>query len=74
MDSMTRDELENPDVLSADRIDRVAAGSGLSISTIRELLKQYRQGKKMMKMFKGETDMNKLMKKMKGKMPKGMGM
>ena len=69
MDSMTKEELENPDVISADRIDRISAGSGLSISTIRELLKQYRQGKKMMKMFKGETDMNKLMKKMKGRVP-----
>jgi len=28
----------------------------------------------LMKMFKGEQDMNKLMKKMQGKMPKGMGM
>ena len=72
MDSMTKEELEDPDVISADRIDRIAAGSGLSIKTIRELLKQYRQGKKMMKMFKGETDMNKMMKKMKGRMPKGM--
>ncbi|MBU0459384.1 MAG: signal recognition particle protein Srp54 [Nanoarchaeota archaeon] len=74
MDSMTQEELEKPDIISADRIDRIAAGSGLKIGQIRELLKQYRQGKKMMKMFKGEQDMGKLMKKMKGKMPKGMGM
>lgn len=73
MNSMTRAELEGPDIISADRIDRIAAGSGLSISEVRELLKQYRQSKKVMKMFKGEKDMNQLMKKMKGKLPKGMG-
>ncbi|MDP3734346.1 MAG: signal recognition particle protein Srp19, partial [Nanoarchaeota archaeon] len=74
MDSMTREELENPDLVSAERIDRIAAGCGLKITEVRELLKQYRQSKKMMKMFKGEKDINKMMKKFSGKMPKGMGM
>lgn len=74
MDSMTKEELENPDVIGAERVDRIAAGSGLKIGEVRELLKQYRQSKKLMKMFKGEQDINKLMKKMGGKVPKGMGM
>ncbi len=74
MDSMTREELENPDLLGAERIDRIAAGSGVRVAEVREMIKQHRQSKKMMKMFKGEKDMNKLMKQMKGKMPKGMGM
>lgn len=74
MNSMTKEELENPDVISAERIDRIAAGSGIKINEVRELIKQYRQSKKMMKMFKGEKDMNSLMKKMGGKLPKGMGM
>ncbi|MBU0457122.1 MAG: signal recognition particle receptor subunit alpha [Nanoarchaeota archaeon] len=68
MDSMTKKELEDPDIIAADRADRIAAGSGLKIGEIRELLKQYRQSKKMMKMFKGEKDMGKLMKRMGGKM------
>ncbi len=72
MDSMTREELEDPDIISADRIDRIAAGSGIKVAEIRELLKQYRQSKKLMKMMKGEQDINKLMKKMGGKLPKGM--
>ncbi|MAF99101.1 MAG: signal recognition particle protein [Nanoarchaeota archaeon] len=72
MQSMTKEELENPDVMSSDRIERIAQGSGVKTSEIRELLKQYKQSKKMMKMMKGEGDINKLMKKMKGKMPKGM--
>ncbi|HLC71251.1 MAG TPA: signal recognition particle protein Srp54 [Candidatus Nanoarchaeia archaeon] len=74
MDSMTKEELEDPEIISAERIDRIAAGSGLKINEIRELLKQYRQSKKMMKMMKGEGDINKMMKKMGGKLPKGMGM
>ncbi|MBT3814457.1 signal recognition particle protein [Candidatus Woesearchaeota archaeon] len=72
MDSMTQEELEEPDKIGADRVDRIASGSGSSIKEVRELLKQHRQSKKMMKMFKGEKDMNKMMKKMKGKMPGGM--
>ncbi len=74
MNSMTKAELEDPEIISAERIDRIAAGSGLKVGEVRELLKQYRQSKKMVKMFKGEKDLNKLMKKMGGKMPKGMGM
>ena len=69
MDSMTREELENPDIIGAERVDRVSAGSGVPIGQVRELLKQYRQGKKMMKMFKGEKDMGKLMKRMGGRIP-----
>ncbi len=74
MDSMTQEELEKPETLNVHRLDRVSNGSGIAVRDIRELLKQHRQGKKMMKMFKGEGDINKMMKKMKGKMPKGFGM
>ena len=72
MDSMTKAELEDPEMISAERLDRIAAGSGLKVGEVRELLKQHRQSKKLMKMFKGEGDINKMMKKMQGKMPKGM--
>ncbi|HIH11175.1 TPA: signal recognition particle protein [Candidatus Woesearchaeota archaeon] len=73
MDSMTKEELEEPDVMNAERIDRIAAGSGVSIGVVRELLKQYRQSKKMVKLFKNEKDIQKMMKKMGGKLPQGMG-
>ncbi len=72
MDSMTKEELEEPEIISAERIDRIAAGSGVKVAEVRELLKQYRMSQKMMKMFKGEKDINKMMKKMGGKLPKGM--
>jgi len=72
---MTKEELEDPDkVIDANRIERIAKGSGQTTGTVRELIKQYRQSKKMMKMMKGSGDMNKMMKKMQGKMPKGLGM
>ncbi len=72
---MTQEELERPDeVLDGKRIERISKGSGVSTGTIRELIKQYRQSKKMIKMMKGKGDINKLMKKFQGKMPKGFGM
>jgi len=43
MNSMTREELEDPEIIYADRIDRIAAGSGVKVAEVRELLKQYRQ-------------------------------
>jgi signal recognition particle subunit SRP54 len=72
MQSMTREELENPDELTSQRIERISKGSGISTSTIRELIKQYRQSKKVVKMFKGgRGDMGKVMKKLGGKLPGG---
>ncbi|MBT4541119.1 signal recognition particle protein [Candidatus Woesearchaeota archaeon] len=75
MDSCTKKELEDPDLLDNSRIDRIVDGSGTSASQIRELLKQYKQSRRMMKMFKGADNpksMEKMMKKFKGGMP-GMG-
>ncbi len=64
MDSCTKYELENPDEITVSRIDRIAKGAGVEVSAVRDLLKQYRQSKKVMKMMKGSKDMDKLMKKM----------
>ncbi|MBI2133417.1 signal recognition particle protein [Candidatus Woesearchaeota archaeon] len=68
MDSMTKEELENPEVMDSRRIERISRGSGVTQSEIRELVKQYKQSRKVMKMFKGGDmkDMKKLMKKMQG--------
>lgn len=63
MSSMTKKELEDPDIISVDRIDRISKGSGVDIAEIRLLLKQHKQSKKMMKMFKGK-DPEKMMSKM----------
>ncbi|AIU69811.1 signal recognition particle [Thermococcus eurythermalis] len=49
MDSMTEEELENPDIINYSRIKRIARGSGTSTAEVRELLNQYNQMKKMFK-------------------------
>ena len=74
IDSCTQQELEDPDVIDSQRIARIAKGSGSNETDVRELLKQYRQSKKMMKMFKGTNPKN--MEKMIGKLKgiPGMGM
>ena len=71
MNSMTKEELEDPEIIDAKRIERIAKGSGVSTKDIRELIKQYRQSKKEVKMMKGTGDINKLMKRFQGKLPKG---
>ncbi|MEM3373633.1 MAG: signal recognition particle protein Srp54 [Candidatus Woesearchaeota archaeon] len=67
MDSCTKEELEDPELIAGTRIDRISKGSGVSEKEIRELIKQYRQAKKLMKMFKGDTkNIEKMMKKFPG--------
>lgn len=70
MNSMTKKELENPEIIDSNRITRISSGSGILTNDIRDLIKQYRQGKKMLKMLKGTKSPEVLMKKFKGKMPK----
>ncbi|MBI4150738.1 signal recognition particle protein [Candidatus Woesearchaeota archaeon] len=62
MNSMTKYELEDPDAIDASRIDRIAKGSGISTNDIRDMLKQYKQSKKLVKMMKGNPEQ--MMKKL----------
>ncbi len=55
LDSMTKKELENPEIISSSRIERISKGSGTEYSDVKALLKQYKQSKKMIKMFKGQN-------------------
>lgn len=74
MNSMTKKELENPDILDPSRIERIAKGSGQSNTEVRGLLKQYKQSKKMVKMMKGFSGKGgdeKQIQKMMAKMQKG---
>ena len=50
--SMTPYERRNPDILKASRKERIAKGSGTTVTEINQLLKQFEEMKKMMKMFK----------------------
>lgn len=47
--SMTPDERRNPDVINGSRRRRIALGSGLEVSDVNQMLKQFRDMKKMMK-------------------------
>jgi signal recognition particle subunit SRP54 len=47
--SMTRDERRQPEILNASRRSRIAKGSGTSVAEVNDLLKQFSMMKKMMK-------------------------
>src|SRR5215204_3817548 len=49
IDSMTRQERRNPDILKASRKKRIAAGAGLEVQEVNKLLKMHRNMADMMK-------------------------
>jgi len=53
IDSMTQKEKDDPDEITPSRISRIAKGSGTKPEDVRELLKYYKQVKKMLKMAGG---------------------
>ena len=52
--SMTKEERENPSILNASRRKRISAGSGQPVSKINQLVKRYDESRKMMKSFTGK--------------------
>ncbi len=62
LDSMTYEELENPDILNPKRIRRIGIGSGKGENNVRALLKEYRAMKNNMKMIKGNRNFKKMLK------------
>lgn len=73
IDSCTKEELENPEVITGTRIARIAKGAGINASDVRDLLKQY----KLIKSFLGQgkakgmsqKKLAKLAKRFGGKLP-----
>lgn len=61
--SMTKKERNDPELIDSSRRKRIASGSGTTVQDVNKLLKQFKETKKMMKKF---TDMEKNMRK-KGK-------
>lgn len=51
--SMTRNERQNPDLLNASRINRIAKGSGTLEKEIKEMMSRYKQTKSVMKASRG---------------------
>jgi signal recognition particle subunit SRP54 len=61
--SMTKQEKADPDLLNASRVKRIARGSGWAEHDVKELLKAYKNSKDMMKASKGRQ-MQGLLRKM----------
>jgi len=51
--SMTREERRNPEILNGSRKRRIARGAGVSVQEVNQLLRQYRQMRTMLKRAKG---------------------
>lgn len=71
INSMTPKERQHPDLIKGSRKRRIAAGSGTQVQDVNKLLKQFTQMQKMMKKMKG-GGMQKMLRQMGGKMPPGM--
>jgi signal recognition particle subunit SRP54 len=56
INSMTAKERQNPDILNPSRKNRIVAGSGTSIQEVNNLLKQFEDMRKMMKMMNKVQD------------------
>ena len=63
--SMTPGERSEPKIINASRKKRIAKGSGTSVQEVNQLLKQFNQMGKMMKMMQGGGG-RKMMQMMKG--------
>jgi len=61
--SMTVQERRRPEVLNGSRRQRIANGAGVKISDVNQLVKQFQQMQKMMRMMKGGNQ-KKLMRQM----------
>lgn len=64
--SMTREEKENPEIINASRRKRIAKGSGRPLHEVNRLIKQFEEMRKLMKQF---TNMQKGKGKKKGGFP-----
>ena len=51
--SMTKEERANPAIINISRKQRIARGAGVDVAEVNRLMKQYEQGKKMMKQMSG---------------------
>ena len=65
--SMTPFERQNPSVLNGSRKKRIASGSGTTVVEVNQLIKQFSQMGKMMKMMQGGGGKQMMQQMMKGK-------
>ncbi len=71
MDSMTKQELDDPSTINSSRTHRIAVGSGATIEEVRELLRYHKTMQRALKGFRGagggRMDMQRIMKRFSGK-------
>jgi signal recognition particle subunit SRP54 len=65
---MTREERAKPELLKASRKRRIAAGAGVSVQEVNQLLNQFEQTQKVMKLV-AKGGMQKMLRGMKGLLP-----
>ena len=68
INSMTRLERAKPELIKASRKRRIAAGAGVTVQEVNQLLNQFEQAQKMMKMV-AKGGVQKLMRGMRGMLP-----
>ncbi len=69
INSMTPAERAKPEILKASRKRRIATGAGVSVQEVNQLLNQFEQAQKMMKMV-AKGGMQKMLRGMKGFLPR----
>jgi len=69
INSMTPAERTKPEILKASRKRRIATGAGVSVQEVNQLLNQFEQAQKMMKMV-AKGGMQKMLRGMKGFLPR----
>lgn len=57
INSMTYEELDNPEIIDRRRMKRIALGAGVNVEDVRELLKQYNTMKKLLKQLRRRKDL-----------------
>lgn len=71
MDSMTKQELDDPSTINSSRTHRITVGSGATIEEVRELLRYHKTMQRALKGFRGagggRMDMQRIMKRFSGK-------
>jgi signal recognition particle subunit SRP54 len=68
INAMTPQERSKPELIKASRKRRIAAGAGVPVQAVNQLLNQFEQMQKMMKMMKG-GNLQRVMRNMKGFLP-----
>jgi signal recognition particle subunit SRP54 len=68
INSMTAQERAKPELIKASRKRRIATGAGVPVQAVNQLLGQFEQMQKMMKMMKG-GNLQRVMRNMKGFLP-----